>query len=379
MKVKIHTLFQYLLETTHAAPEAIVGFSLSGSPVLGDFMADLDPDQTLDWNNRDFRGLPELRNHVLAQAGLTGICTPKDVLITAGAAEANYLAIMQLLQPEDEIVIETPGWPQAEVLARAIGAKVVKVTRQESEGWRLPLDHVRNAVNARTKMIFITNPNNPTGDLLDKGALNELVRIADSVGAWLLVDEVYAGLEWDGPRAPSIGGMYERGITTGSVSKGLGLQGLRTGWLICPDPTMVMDAVILRENASEIMNIMGEVIAEIALRPDRYAKDMEKARREGAANLAEMNNWVSTQPQLSWVAPRAGLIGLGKLPVGIDSDAFAKVLLAEPYRTFLLPGSAYDQPGHIRLGVGGGAAVNLGKGLDRLAQALSDWDHISQV
>ncbi len=373
MKVKIHTLFQYLLETTDAAPEAIVGFSLSGSPVLGDYLDDLDPNQSLDWNGRDFRGLPELRDHVLAQAGLNGICTPQDVLITAGAAEANYLAIMQLLQPGDEIVIETPGWPQAEVLAKAIGATVVKVTRRETDNWHLPLDRVADAVTDRTKMIFITNPNNPTGDLLTADEMRALVRVADKVGAWLLVDEVYAGLEWDGPRAPSVAGMYARGITTGSVSKALGLQGLRTGWLICPDPELVMDAVILRENSSEIMNIMGEVIAEVALRPDRYAASMDKARSEGAANLAQMNAWVDAQNGLSWVPPRAGLIGLAHLPDGIDSDAFAKVLLGEPYRTFLLPGSAYDQPNHIRLGVGGGASVNLGKGLDRVAQALRDW------
>ncbi|MEW9920637.1 pyridoxal phosphate-dependent aminotransferase [Marimonas sp. MJW-29] len=373
MKVKIHTLFQYLLETTDAAPEAIVGFSLSQSPKLGDYLSDLDPDLSLDWNNRDFRGLPELRDHVLAQAGLAGVCKREDVLITAGAAEANYLAIMQTLQPGDEIVVETPGWPQAEVLAKAIGAHVVKIVREEAEGWHLPLDRVRDAVTDRTRMIFITNPNNPTGDLLSRAELEELVRIADRVGAWLLVDEVYAGLEWDGPRAPSVAGIYARGITTGSVSKALGLQGLRTGWLICPDPEMVMDAVILRENSSEIMNIMGEVIAEVALRPDRYAESMKKARTEGAANLAEMNAWVDAQEGLSWVAPRAGLIGLGRLPDGIDSDAFAKKLLADPYRTFLLPGSAYDQPNHIRLGVGGGAGVNLMKGLDRVARALCDW------
>ncbi len=373
MKVKIHRLFEYLLETTAAAPEAIVGFSLSGSPVLGDYLADLDPNQSLDWNNRDFRGLPELRDHVLAQSGLTGMCTPADVLITAGAAEANYLAIMQLVQPGDEIVIETPGWPQAEVLAKAIGAHVVKVERLEAEAWRLPLDRVAASVSSQTKMIFISNPNNPTGDLLSADDIAELVRIADGVGAWLLIDEVYAGLEWDGPRAPSVAGMYARGITTGSVSKALGLQGLRTGWLICPDAQMVMDAVILRENSSEIMNIMGEVIAEIALRPDRYAVSMEKARAEGAVNLVQMNAWVDAQEGLSWVSPRAGLIGLARLPEGIDSDDFAKVLLADPYRTFLLPGSAYDQPNHIRLGVGGGASVNLAKGLDRVSQALTDW------
>ena len=96
IKVEIHTLFQYLLDTTTAQPEAIVGLSLARSPTLGDFMADLDPALPLDWNQRSFLGLPELRAHVIAQAGLTGLCTPDDVLITAGAAEANYLALRQL-------------------------------------------------------------------------------------------------------------------------------------------------------------------------------------------------------------------------------------------------------------------------------------------
>ncbi|MEH6830627.1 MAG: pyridoxal phosphate-dependent aminotransferase [Sulfitobacter sp.] len=373
MKVKIHTLFQYLLETTQSKPEAIVGFSLSQSPRLGDFLEELDPDLPLDWNNQDFRGLPELKDHVLRQAGLDGICVPKDVLITAGAAEANYLAIMQMLQPDDEIVLEAPGWPQAEVLAKAIGAKVIKVTRVEADNWRLPLDQMAEAITPRTKMIFLSNPNNPTGDVLDETELREIVRMADRVGAWLLVDEVYAGLEWDGPRAPSVAGMYARGITTGSVSKALGLQGLRTGWIICPDAGLIHDAVILRENSSEIMNIMGEVIAEIALRPERYEQAMEKARREGSANLAQMNTWLAAQDELSWISPRAGLIGLGRLPDGIDSGPFARFLLGDPYRTFLLPGSAYDQPQHIRLGVGGGAGVNLEKGLSRLALGLRDY------
>ena len=373
LKVKIHSLFQYLLETTEAAPEAIVGFSLSASPRLGDYLADLDPNQSLDWNSRDFRGLPELRDHVLAQAGLSGICSPADVLITAGAAEANYLSIMQRLQPGERIVIETPGWPQAEVLATAIGAEVVKVVRDEADGWRLPLDRLAAAVTPGTRMIFLTNPNNPTGDLMSAAEVAEVVTIADRVGAWLLVDEVYAGLEWDGPRAPAVAGLYGRGITTGSVSKALGLQGLRTGWMICPDAEHMRDALILRENSSEIMNIMGEVIAEVALRPQRYAAALDRARQDGAANLAQMNAWVAAQDLLSWIPPKAGLIGLAGLPEGFDSDAFARFLLAPPYRTFVLPGSAYDLPGHIRLGVGGGAAVRIEEGLDRLARALHDW------
>lgn len=373
MKVRIHKLFQYLLETTEAAPEAVVGFSLATSPKLGEFLADLDPELPLDWNNRSFLGLPELRSHVLRQAALEAVCTPDDVLITAGAAEANYLAIRQLVGPGDHMVIETPGWPQAAVLGKAIGARITTLRRDEAQGWALPLDRLAEAVTPETRLIFLTNPNNPTGRVMDANELAEVVAIARRANAWLVVDEVYAGLEWAGPRAPSIAGMYECGITTGSVSKALGLQGLRSGWLICRDREMLMDAVILRENSSEIMNIMGEVIAEIALRPKRLEPALGRARAEGRANLSRLDAFVAATPGLGWVRPQAGLIGLARLPEGIDSDEFARRLLAPPWRTFLLPGSAYDEPAHVRLGVGGGEAVNLQTGLDRLAGLLANW------
>jgi aspartate/methionine/tyrosine aminotransferase len=374
VKVKIHTLFQYLLDTTDAQPEAIVGFSLSRSPRLGDFLADLDPDLSLDWNQQSFRGLPALREAVIRQAGLDRVCAPDDVLITAGTAEANYLAIRQLVQAGDEIVTETPGWPQAAVLAQAIGAKLRLVERREADGWRLPLDALEAAVTDRTRLIFLSNPNNPTGQVLSADELTHIAQIADRVGAWLLVDEVYAGLEWEGARAPSIAGIYDRGITTGSVSKALGLQGLRTGWMICRDPGLIMDAIVLRENSSEIMNILGEVIAKLALRPERLGPALDRARREGRANLDRLDRFVAEQPKLSWVRPQAGLIGLARLADGIGAEAFARRLLAPPYRTFLLPGTAYDQPAHIRLGVGGGDEVDLGTGLDRVARLLAEWD-----
>ena len=370
MKVRIHKLFDYLLETVAREPEAFVGFSLSSSPRLGDFLPDLDPDLSLDWNQRSFRGLPELRARIVAQAGLRGLCTPDDVLVTAGAAEANYLAIRQLVGAGDRLVVETPGWPQAEVLGRAQEAEIVAVARDEDEGWRLPLDRLAAAAVPGTRMIFLSNPNNPTGCVMDAAELAAVVDIARRAGAWLVVDEVYAGLEWAGPRAPSVAGLYERGITTGSVSKALGLQGLRTGWLICRDPGLLMDAVVLRENSSEIMNVLGEVVAEVALRPDRLGPALGKARAEGRAGLDRMDGFIRGSPHMSWVRPQAGLIGLARLSHGLDGEALARRLLDDPYRTFLLPGIAYGLTGHIRVGVGGGVEANLDTGLDRLAACL---------
>ena len=378
MKVTIHKLFDYLLETTAAdPPECFIGFSLSRSPRLSDFLADLDPDLSLDWNGVSFLGLPALRQRVLDQAGLSrvGLDHPLDsVLITAGAAEANYLLFRQLLTAGDEIITEAPGWPQAGVVARAIGAPLIEVARDERNGWYLDPGAIAAAVTPRTRMIFLTNPNNPTGRLIPEADLRALAALADRHGIWLVVDEVYAGLEWTGPRPPSVAGLTPFGITTGSVSKALGLQGLRTGWMICQSPGVIRDAMILRENASEIMNTLGEHIAEVALRPDRLTAALGVARAEGRAASDRLEAFVTDQPRLSWHRPEAGLIGLARLDGmdggGMEGEALARMLLQPPFRTFLLPGSAYGLPRHIRLGAGGGPEARLEEGLVRLGQCL---------
>jgi aspartate/methionine/tyrosine aminotransferase len=369
MKVTIHKLFDYLLETTaQEPPECFIGFSLARSPRLKDFLADLDPDLSLDWNGKSFLGLPALRQRVLDQAELA---PPLDsVLITAGAAEANYLLFRQLVEAGDEIITEAPGWPQAGVMAKVIGAKLVEVARDEARGWWLDPEAIAHAITPKTRMIFLTNPNNPTGRLIPKADLRALADMAERHGIWLVVDEVYAGLEWAGPRPPSIAGMTRFGITTGSVSKALGLQGLRTGWMICQSPEVIRDAMILRENGSEIMNVLGEHIAEVALRPDRRTAALGRARMEGAATLDLLDRFVTKEPRLSWNRPEAGLIGLARLD-GSDGESLARALLKPPYRTFLLPGSAYGLPHHIRIGAGGGPEARLNEGLERLSAVLS--------
>ena len=370
MKVTIHKLFDYLLETTaQDPPECFIGFSLARSPRLKDFLPDLDPELSLDWNGKSFLGLPALRQRVLDQAGLS---LPLDsVLITAGAAEANYLLFRQLLTAEDEIITEAPGWPQAGVMAKAIGATLVEVERDEARGWGLDPGAVAKAITPKTRMIFLTNPNNPTGRLMPESDLRALADLAEKHGIWLVVDEVYAGLEWGHPRPPAIAGMTRFGITTGSVSKALGLQGLRTGWMICQSAQVIRDAMILRENGSEIMNVLGEHIAEVALRPERLAEALNRARVEGAATLDLLDRFVTEEPRLSWHRPEAGLIGLALLE-GSDGESLARALLRPPYRTFLLPGSAYGLPQHIRIGAGGGPEARLVEGLGRLSAALRD-------
>lgn len=372
MRVKVHKLFENFVAALGARPEASVVHSLAASPRLGDFLNDLDPGLSLDWSAQSFQGMPTLREKVVARMEYGPACGVDDVLITAGTAEANFLAISNLVGPGDEMIVDVPGWPQPLVLGEAVGADVKRLRRREDRGWAFDLDELEALISPKTRLIFICNPNNPTGHLMTGDELQRVVELAERVGAWVLTDEVYRGLEWTGARTPSAAVLYERGISTGSVSKALGLQGLRTGWLVCRDPQLVFDSVVLREDTSEIMNIMGETIADVALGEQRYREAMERARSDGRRHLDLLDRFIAESAALSWKRPQAGLIGFCRLGLETDSDAFAKRLLEPPYRTFVMPGSAYDHPHHLRLGVGGNDTPALQEGLARLGRLLDD-------
>lgn len=370
MRVKAHTLFKNFMTALESRPEASVVHSLAASPRLGDFLDDLDPELSLDWSGQSFQGMPELREKVLARLGYAPVCSADDVLITAGTAEANFLAISNLVGPGEEMIVDVPGWPQPLVVGEALGAVVSRLPRHEDRGWSIDLDELEALITQQTRLIFICNPNNPTGHLMSENELRGVVDLAARVGAYVLTDEVYRGLEWVDRPTPSAATLYERGISTGSVSKALGLQGLRTGWLISRDSALVFDSVVLREDTSEIMNIMGEAIADIALGEQRYQQAITRARSDGLRNLDLLDRFIADTPTMSWQRPQAGLIGFCRLDLPINADEFAAQLLAHPYRTFVMPGSAYGYPHHLRLGAGGGDSAALELGLERLQRLL---------
>lgn len=372
MRVKVHQLFENFLAAHAAQPRASVVHSLAQPPCLGDFLDELDPNLKLDWSEHSFYGMPSLRNKVIERWGYTPACNADNVLITAGTAEANFLTISNLVGPGDEMIVDVPGWPQPLVLGEAIGAVVKKLVREERREWRFDFNQLEDLITPNTKLIFICNPNNPTGQVLEEAELLKVAELADRVGAYVLTDEVYRGMEWQAAPTPRIAALYHRGISTGSVSKVLGLQGLRTGWMVTQDKELLFNAMVLREDTSEIMNIMGEAIADIALGPQRFNDAVEQARRSGKENLELLDRFVQSRRELSWHMPRAGLIGFCRLQEGLRAVNLSQRLLGEPYRTFVMPGDAYGFPQHLRVGAGGGGKEQLVRGLDQLARFFKD-------
>jgi hypothetical protein len=177
---------------------------------------------------------------------------------------------MQLVQPGDRSSSSSPAGPRPRSSARPSAPRSSRSSAARrrpgaspSTGWPRPRPRHAHDLPHQPQQ-----PHRPAP--LPRGP-PECVAIARRAGAWLLVDEVYAGLEWDAPRAPSIAGLYERGSRLAASPRRWGSRAPdRVADL--PRPGLVMDGVILRENASEIMNILGEHIAEIALRPERLGR-----------------------------------------------------------------------------------------------------------
>src|SRR5438034_6824609 len=129
-----------------------------------------------------------------------------DVMITTGTSEANFLALASLVGPGDEVVVVMPNYMQVHGIATALGARVREVWLREERAWTIDLDALAAAVNSRTKVICVCQPNNPTGQILSQAEVQSIVRIADQHGGWILLDEVYCGAERGGGGVPSFRG-----------------------------------------------------------------------------------------------------------------------------------------------------------------------------
>ncbi len=157
-----------------------------------------------------------------------------DVMITTGTSEANFLALASLVNAGDEVVVVMPNYMQVHGIATALGARVREVWLREERAWTIDLDALAAAVNPRTRVICVCQPNNPTGQVLSQAEVQGVVRIADQHGAWILADEVYRGAERSAEESPSFSGRSERILVTGGLSKVYGLPGLRVGWIVGP-------------------------------------------------------------------------------------------------------------------------------------------------
>jgi aspartate/methionine/tyrosine aminotransferase len=306
---------------------------------------------SLDWGGHYF-GPPVLKQRLVETQRYD--LAPEQLFIANGTYEANYLAVMALVERGDEVVLEAPAWTQVGVLCRAIGADVKVLPLREENGWKPDPDELRRLVTDRTRLVFINHPNNPTGSVLSSDDMDALVAVARRHGTYLLSDEIYRGLEWDGPLSPSVVNAYERGIVTSSLTKTLGMCGLRLGWVGSRDKEVLDRAFALHRYGVMVNNVFGEQLGAAALEPATWDRLLAEGKQIGRRNRQLVIDWMARNSLFTWVVPGGAFTSFPRFELPVTSWDLCRTLIGEPYGTYLVPGVCYGDEfdKHVRLGFG---------------------------
>ena len=293
-----------------------------------------------------------------------------NILVTNGSAEANFVASWSLLEAGDEMVMMLPNYMQIWGIAGSFGVDVRPFHLRLAHRWVPDLDELRAAVSPNTKMIAVCNPNNPTGAVLDGAAMQEIVRVAAEVDAWLYCDEVYKGTELDGNEAPSFYGMYDKAVVTGGLSKAYALPGLRVGWLAGPEQ-MIADSWSYHDYTSIAASPLSNRIGARALSAELRPQILERSRSQLRGNLDVMQDWLAEHGEgWGFVPPQAAGMAFVSYPMEINSTELV-TRLREEKGILVIAGDCFGMDGHLRFGIGGEREVLI-EGLGRVSEFLRE-------
>ncbi len=348
------------MERTQCLYENEVQYNLSESGVLPMSIEellgeDVDPASlhSLRLKYPQSNGSELLRERI---ARFYGDATSDNVLVVNGGSEANYVTCWGMVDKGDRVACMIPNYLQAWGLARGYGAgadpfRLVERGKGGRRRWALDVDGLRRAVTKRTRLIVVTNPNNPTGAVLTEAEIDEIVRIARRNGAWILADEIYRGAEVNGPMAPTFWGRYERTLITGGLSKAFGLPGLRIGWIVGPR-TALQRLASYHDYLTVTPSFLSDRLATAVMEPSRRDAILERTRGIIRSNLPVLESWIRTQDDvLDYIPPAAGAIAIVKYRLPISPIALFNRLRLE--RSVLItPGAHFGIGKYIRIGYG---------------------------
>ncbi|NKE35846.1 aminotransferase class I/II-fold pyridoxal phosphate-dependent enzyme [Natronococcus sp. JC468] len=283
-----------------------------------------------------------------------------EVLCTCGTQEANFLAVLSVLQePDDHAVIVTPTYQALHAVPDAVG----EVTRVplEPPTWELDVDAVADAIRPETRLIVLNNPNNPTGRYHPLETVEALYDLAADADAYLLCDEVYRLLAED--PLPPVASLGPRGLSTASLSKSYGLAGLRFGWLV-GNEDLLETAWNWKDYTTISPSIFGQHVAAQAL--EREDEILAENRELVADHRARVQEFLADYG-LEWYDP-VGVNGFVTVPDGYETGKeFCRAVLEEG--VVLAPGEFFGHPDRFRIGFGLPTA-ELEDGLDRIGRVL---------
>jgi len=304
----------------------------------------------------------------------------ENILVTNGGAEANFTSFWTLLEKGDRVALQIPNYFQTPGLARIFAGRadffrLVRRKEGAATRWALDLDSLRRAVTKKTRIILVTNPNNPTGAILTDAEMDAVVQTARRAGAWIVADEIYRGAEVSGTTTPTFYGRYSRVLITSGLSKAFGLPGLRVGWVAGPPKTV--EAIWAHRDYTTIApSIMSDHLGRIAMEPARREEIFERTRSIIRTNLPPLEKWIATHEDIfEYTPPQAGAIVFIKYRLPIGSIKLVERLRKEQ-SVLIVAGDQCGLPKHIRIGFGSPVEYTE-KGLGRIDQTLQKMSNTS--
>lgn len=321
-------------------------------------------------------GLAELTRLIAERlARRTGVtyAPSGEIIVTVGANEAVFLAMLGSLNPGDEVLLPDPAWLHYYHCATMAHAVPVPVPMRAKQGFSLDPDEVARRITPKTKMLVINTPHNPTGAVLDKDCLNALASLAKKHDLLVLSDEIYEDMIYDGAEHVSIAsldGMRERTVVVNGFSKNYSMTGWRLGYLAAPrELTSVFNRVHQYTTVCAVTFAQYGAIA--ALRGgDACIKEMvaefDRRRKLMVSSLNAM-------PGVHCVTPKGAFYAFPAIQVpGMDSVAVADYLL-EHAHIAVVPGTVFGQcgEGHIRLSYAT-SYDNIRIGMENMHKAMTE-------
>ena len=301
-----------------------------------------------------------------------------NVLVTTGTSEANYTTLWGLLEKTDRMAVMIPNYLQSWGLARGYAGRadayrLVEKHRGLKSRWALDVGSLERAVGKKTRAIMVTNPNNPTGAVLTEAEMDEIVRVARRVGAWIVSDEVYRGAERSSEApapSPTFWGRYPKVIVTGGLSKAFGLPGLRIGWIVAP-PKTAAALWAYQDYTTLTPTMLSDRLARAAMEPSKRDRILERTREILRRQFPPVEDWIRSHGDLfEYVAPVAGAIVLVKYRLPIGSAALFDRLRLEK-SVLVTPGAHFGIGRYLRIGYGYDPAKTA-EGLARVDELLAE-------
>jgi len=291
---------------------------------------------------------------------------PDCVVEAAGTSMANHLAMAAILEPGDEVLMEHPAYGLILDAALYLEAEVKRFERSEANGYAVEPDAIRRLVTPRTRLIVITNLHNPSSVQTPDSVIREIGDIARSIGALVLMDEVYLDAVYERTPATSFH-LGPEFVVTNSLTKVYGLTGLRCGWILAqPDLARKMRRLNDVYGATPVHP--GEILSVAAF--ENLEVIRERSRGIVEADRALLTDFLDRHPQVSAVRTEWGTTSFPRLLRG-KADEFLTGLRSK-YETSAVPGRFFEMPDHFRIGMGVNTEM-FAEGLRRIGKALAEF------